>query len=544
MNDLLRKIANILLDSIACVDMKICSVILLAGISAFAFSGCAKHPEWHRTNQDYYIYGILPDDSSISWDGPLVGHLPNGKGNIKIYDEDNQLVEEINCVSLKFGVMPDYSFVPVSRNRKFAGKIKKGNPEGFGVLLSGDTLSVGIFKKGVLYSGPVEQYVVKEKGYSPLMVGAMKKSKLQGPVKLYNNGVVRYDGLVKRGKYNGLGMEYVDGVLCYSGEWKKGVRNGVGKEFENGVLLYDGEWKNGYRHGHGTLYKNGSFPIYEGQWKNGRYNGKGKLYENGICQVGKWEDGVLVNSISKSTFSEMVQASKHWFSPDSTYALSGSLSDNISEIPSSQSEFIELLNVELDEYLHSEFSSRVEKRFGFWNLLRMVCQPWFTSDVGRASAAQKYFCKNVKSSELQNWINAKIDNFNEYHADKLRPVTLDELAIGSIVDDTAALKVFEREAIETTDTMVGILVDVVLCLIVAFIIGFIVGCFIPLLVPYLGIVDTLMGLISFGIGIYLSMFRTVPMAISLENEITDMLVNNYMLFLNSQDIVSQMFGLL
>lgn len=438
--------------------MKIYSVILLIGISVFAFSGCGKHPEWHRTNQDYYIYGILPDDCSVIWDGPLVGRLPDGKGNIKIYDEDSQLVDEISRIPMTLGVMPDYSFVPVSGSRKFAGKIQKGNPEGFGVLLSGDTLSVGVFKKGILYSGPVEQYIAKGKGYIPLMVGTMKKSKLQGPVELYDNGVIRYDGLVKKGKYYGLGMEYVEGILCYSGEWKNGVRNGVGKEFENGLLLYDGEWKNGLRHGIGTLYKNGSFPVYEGQWKNGRYNGKGKLYENGICQVGKWEDGALVNSISKSTFSEMVQASKHWLSPDSAYALSGLPSDNISEIPSSQSEFIELLNGELDEYLHSEFSSRVEKRFGLCHLIRMLCQPWFKSDVGRAAAAQKYFCKNVKSSEMQNWINAKIINYNEYNSDKLKPIILGGLTKGCIVDDSVALKIFEREAIETTDTIASILV--------------------------------------------------------------------------------------
>lgn len=524
-----------------CFRSLLLSLCLLGG---FAFSSCSDHPEWHRINQGYYIYGALPDDASVIWHGPVVGLLPNGKGTLKMYDENGQLEKETKNLLLNFGVMPEYSFVPVTGDDKFAGKIKKGVPDGFGVMISVNTISVGVFKKGILYNGHVEKYILKGDKWVTQLTGTMKKGNLYGPVQQYENGILRYDGLCKKGLHNGLGQEYTDsGDLLYSGEWKNGLRNGFGKEYENGKLLYAGEWKNDHYHGDGTLYKDGSLVVYDGEWKYGKYNGRGKLYEGGMCQDGKWEDGSLVKSISSSTWNEMAHAAKHWISPsDSTDLLqTNQLSSNL---PCSQSDFIEELNSELDDYLHDKFSVRVEKRFGFWNLLRMISQPWYKSDIGRANAAQKYLCKKVQSSDIQNWINAKIDYFNQGNAEKLKPIVLPELSAGSIVDASVAMKVFEREALETTDTLAGIFTDIVITVIIAFIIGIIIGLFIPDLIPYVGVVDVVMTIIAFGVGMYLSVFRTVPLCLSLESTITDMLVDNYMLFLNNQDFISQMLGLL
>ena len=75
-------------------------------------------------------------------------------------------------------------------------------------------------------------------------------------------------------------------------------------------------------------------------------------------------------------------------------------------MPDSQVEFIEQLSDEIESHTERVFSTkRVEKRFGFWHLIRMVVQPWFKSDVKRANSAQKYFCKDVDSREIENLIN-------------------------------------------------------------------------------------------------------------------------------------------
>lgn len=124
---------------------------------------------------------------------------------------------------------------------------------------------------------------------------------------------------MKKGKVSGVGEEYSNGLLIYKGGFKKGLRNGIGQAYKNGELIYNGLWKNGQRHGNGTQYKEGGLIVYEGEWDKDNYDGRGKLYENGIYQEGKWEDGRLIKSISKSVFSDLAKATKMWFSSDTLY---------------------------------------------------------------------------------------------------------------------------------------------------------------------------------------------------------------------------------
>lgn len=52
-----------------------------------------------------------------------------------------------------------------------------------------------------------------------------------------------------------------------------------------------------------------------------------------------------------------------------------------------------------------------------------------------------------------------------------------------------------------------------------------------------------MGIIAFGIGLYLSVFRTTALSLELEASIKQMLVDNYMLFIDSQNVITQLLGL-
>lgn len=490
-------------------------LVLLITI-VLALTSCAK-PHWVQTNNGKYIYGIFNDKDNLIWEGPSNAVLADGKGVLLAYDDQGQLKESIN-ISTKLGVISDYSYV-ITEVGSYLGKKKKGLPNGFGVLIDGNTASIGHFKKGHLYKGNFQEYTIVNGKLQPRLLGFMKK-----------------------GKVSGVGEEYSNGLLIYKGGFKKGLRNGIGQAYKNGELIYNGLWKNGQRHGKGTQYKEGGLIVYEGEWDKDKYDGRGKLYENGIYQEGKWEDGRLIKSISKSVFSDLAKATKMWFSSDTLKIEEEATKENI-PIATSQIEFIEGLDSDLREHLQTHFSKRVEKRFGFWNLPRMIFQPWFKSDVKRASSAQKYFCKDVSAKDIQNFINEKVDFYNSMTSDKLSYVKLDKLHKDEVVNTDVALKIFEREALETTDIGAGILVDIIICVVVAFIIGFIIGLFFPSLTPYCGIVDIICGIIAFGIGLYLSVFRTTTLSLELETFIKQMLVDNYMLYIDSQDIINQLLCL-
>ena len=520
--------------------MKKFTLVLLAYLSLL---GCNRI-QWVKTADGTYIYGCLPTNKDVVWEGKTLGPLATGKGDVVILDK-NSVEKSRETVETRLGAISEYKYVPTTAGQ-YLGRKTKDLPNGFGSLVKNDTLFLGTFKKGALSSGSVQIFALTETQATPCFIGSYKKGLAEGFGRNYVNGVLIYEGNYKKGKQEGFGREYVAGQLVFDGSFKSGLRNGLGKEYHNEVLIFDGEWQKGVRDGFGTAYNDRGVLVYEGSWKSGLYDGKGKLYENGQCIEGKWDDGRLTKTISTSVFKEIGSATRMWFSDlDSLDVSAVTASAEQSTIPASQIEFIEQLNNEVEEYLSKEFDKRVEKRFGFWHLVRMMVQPWFKSDIKRANAAQRFFCKNVDSREMENLINAKIDYYNESTTgEKLNYVKLDKLPDGAIVNTDTAIKVFEREAMETTDVLVGILVDILLCLVVAFIIGFIIGLAIPSLLPYVGVVDIAMAMIAFGVGLYLSVFRTTAVSLELEGVIKQMLVDNYMQFLDAQNIILQMLGLL
>ena len=126
----------------------------------------------------------------------------------------------------------------------------------------------------------------------------------------------------------------------------------------------------------------------------------------------------------------------------------------------------------------------------------------------------------------------KSENFKVYEVEDSKVVNSEVIGTDGLSHCTLASMLAEK------------LVDVLICWVIAFVLGFIIGLFIPPLVPYAGIIDIIMGIIAFGMGIYISIFKTSVICIELENQIVDMLINNYMQYLDSQKIVIQMLGLL
>lgn len=506
------------------------------------FSSCRKSPEWHRTEKGYYIYGIANDKHKLVWEGPSKANLADGEGFLISYDKEGRTINRIQ-LNVNMGVVSDWTYIPY-RSYRYLGEMKNNEPNGFGVLLKNDSIIIGSFKKGKLYNDRCYSYIQTKDGIKPCFSGTLKKGKVVGPAKYYKNGFLEFEGSMKKGYREGAGKEFNRNQLIFDGYYKKGVRNGFGKQYENNHLLYAGGWKNGQRHGTGKLYNEKGLTIYDGEWANGVFDGKGILYENGQRIEGKWEEGQLVKSISKSVFSEISHSTKRWLGNDTVISKADSLPNNIS-IADSQIGFIEQLQDDLDSYLTEEIEKRVEHRFGFWHMLRMILQPWIRSDVKRAKFAEKYFCKNLDHKDIQQFINNKIEYYNQNASNqKLNYVKLNKIETGSIVDSNVALKIFEREALETTDVLAGIVVDIVVCVVIAFLIGFIVGLLVPSLIPYLFIVDIILTVIAFGIGIYLSIFKTSTISIELEEQIRTLLIDNYIQYLDINDVIPQILGLL
>lgn len=101
------------------------------------------------------------------------------------------------------------------------------------------------------------------------------------------------------------------------------------------------------------------------------------------------------------------------------------------------------------------------------------------------------------------------------------------------------MKILEREAMEVTDGLIGVLLDIIICLVIGFIIGFIIGLCIPVLIPYCAVIDTVLGVVSIIAGIIILFVYGSPVMDQMEIEIKQMLIYNFQLYLDSQNIFQQ-----
>lgn len=513
--------------------------LVLIVLITSVFVGCSTS-EWHRTSEGTYIYCIADDSYNLVWEGKTNGCFAEGKGDLVSYNKEGQEKERIT-ITTTLGVAEDFHFIPYN-SFQYLGELDDDKPDGFGVLIKNDSVFIGVFEEGVLYEGRCEIYEIDSDSLIPCFIGLYEDGEVIGSAKFFHKGELVYEGGMDDGERNGVGNEYEQGLLIYEGFFKNGLRHGAGKAYKNSVLIYDGEWKKGKRDGIGKSFNERGFLVYDGEWDDDVYDGKGRLYENGLCLEGKWDEGRLEKTISSSVFEQIKRSVNILLEKDSLNVLieKEGVLDADSKI-----EFVTQLQSELNEYLTEKFSERVEDRFGFLNLFRMIFQPWFSSDVKRADYAQEYFCENLQASDIQQWINTKIDFYNQNHPfEQLNYITLNEISRGEIVDTNLAIKIFDREIMELTDVIGGIVIDLIICWVIGFIIGFIIGLIIWPLLPFVGVIDAILGIIAFGAALYFSIFHTTKESIDLEYQITQMLVDNYNMFLESQNVVYQILGLL
>ena len=538
--------------------------LLFTIVLGVILTSCSLEPQWKKTTSGHYVYGEFENNVGIIWEGDTLGPFVNGVSDIVIIDRKGKELSR-KQTKATMGVVSGFIFLNTDLGF-YLGEEDDDLPNGMGCLINNDTVYIGNFEDGILYEGNVEIYnITKSNEVLPYYKGQHMDGLKNGNGKLFLDGKLIYSGLFEDGKQNGNGIEYKNDTIVYKGAFKKGYRDGMGIEYREGLKIYEGEWEKGKRDGDGKEYNKKGLIVYVGEWEKGYYDGKGKLYRNGECIEGKWEHGRLVNSISSSSFfSDVMSATKKIFSGNDTIQDKNIIeqkdmwydgyvddqedlnepSSEQEEILSSNTEIIEKINSDIEDFLSDKLNEKVSDRFGFLNLLRMYVQPWFYSDISRANSAQEYFLEDISAKDVQQLINSKVDYYNRIYPNaKLKFVDLNEIPEGALVDTDVALKIFEREAIETSDVFIGIIADILICFVVAFIIGFIIGAFIPPLLPYVGLVDIIMGIVALCFGIYVSVFYVSDISIALEESICQMLVENYMTYLDSQNYLLQLFGL-
>jgi hypothetical protein len=125
--------------------------------------------------------------------------------------------------------------------------------------------------------------------------------KMNGLGKIFENGVLLYEGDVKNNLITGKGsIYYRTGQVQTTGEYKNGKLNGYGKYFNSeGRLVYEGQFVENEFSGHGKFYGNEAGALeYEGEFLSGLFSGKGKYYKNGaLLFEGEFENGKIVSKV-------------------------------------------------------------------------------------------------------------------------------------------------------------------------------------------------------------------------------------------------------
>lgn len=175
----------------------------------------------------------------------------------------------------------------------YIGSFKNGNYDGYGILFTTasshpDATVAGLAQEGKLSTGAIAQatmYLQNHVEYD----GQWKAGKRSGKGNTYAFDLTTMLGATAQNGYWG-GTCYPTISVC---EYKKDRMTGSAKIYQGGILVYDGKLKNGTRQGKGVSYYLNGQKQYDGEWKSGQYNGRGTLYsENGdVIYKGKWKNG-------------------------------------------------------------------------------------------------------------------------------------------------------------------------------------------------------------------------------------------------------------
>jgi Uncharacterized protein conserved in bacteria len=256
------------------------------GISLHDFSGEQKrlarwianniHPDESTSvmmNRESTLLGLgevkFKMTSSVGdyyYQGDLKNNYANGFGMLYTI-EDSGLRTYYYIGSFSDGRFEGYGLLFLEPDSVRIGSIspeEKGDYQEVHTQLSNYVFYEGFFKKGDA-DGKGNSYDFNFQSY----YNGLSSGEEPAPSEAANEIIV---GVSKNDAWNGKVKIYVNGILRYDGEMKNGEFSGKGKLYDaNGQLQYSGEFKNGEYHGKGTLYDSDGKVIYNGEWKNGDY---------------------------------------------------------------------------------------------------------------------------------------------------------------------------------------------------------------------------------------------------------------------------------
>lgn len=502
------------------IKMKVLPLVMVMMLSSCS----SDKRDWIKTKEGVYLYGqIVKDKSVYSWEGAVSGCIANGQGKLTVFSNNGEY-SDVAKVTPDWGALNKNDWKTTSEG-DFLGDVDDNLPNGFGVLKTYDDVKCGSFDKGVL-----DDTLAFEFYYSGQMKyrGGVSDGKYDGYGSLFAiDGKKIYVGKWKKGIYDEQGTIYKNGLVAYQGELKNGIANGKGVSYEsNGSLKYTGTWKNGKYNGTGTLYR-GKVVIYSGGWKDGQYDGDGVIYKNGEAHKGNWTRGHENVSIGQ-------QISNVW-------NIVTNNSDKQSELQQSGiyddvDVFVDSLSIQFARMIKDKVRENVEDRFGIFDaLVRLPFQSIFVSQATRMDYAEDAMTKNLTSEDLQNWVNGKVDDYNK-HADKksqIKMITLEPFKQHEIVTESVFQKILNRENLENADNIIDLVISGVIWL-VLFLIGLFwikieiqSGCLFQIIQSLV-----IMVILFFLIDIHMP---------TLEEQITDGIIQNYTEYLNNQNLAKQLY---
>lgn len=456
---------------------------LFVVILIFIIPSCSdkKGKEWILTENGYYFWGLKSTDDAIyQWDGDSIYNLAHGKGNLKVI-QDNGTYTNTASIKLNYGAINKSDWKHTA-NGVFLGEMKENRPTGFGVLKMEDNTYIGIFKDGVLDGGEVTILI---------------------------NDTLLYHGAYSKGQYHG------DGVL-YD---------------KHNKTQYIGEFKNGLYHGFGKLLSDGDL-VYIGNWKNGQYHGEGILYKDGNAIKGDWSKGLFQKPLVDRTIEQIADQWNSLRGKDITDRKSPIETLKVME---AEAFVIDSLTAFVSRIAREKIQNNVEDRFGITSIPRILWQKIFSDNVDRMDYAQEAFLKEISPEEMKGMINEKIRFHNENSSgSKIKSVEFSAIDRHEIVTESVFRLIQTRETMEYTDLFLGIIIDLIIGLILGYIIGFLVTLF------HLGGVGRWPGaIIGAIIGIIVAIVTIGKAEAKLEEDITQQVIENFMNYINKQDIINQ-----
>lgn len=314
----------------------------------------------------------------------------------------------------------------------------------------------------------------------------------------------------------------------YIGDVKENHPDGLGVlVHENYVEI--GNFEEGKLNGECVQYVSDRL-RYRGNMKDGEYSGQGMKIEEGNVYIGKWSGG----KFTKSTMSLATNEIKRLWNRvtlNNEKNQNKAVIANNNQYTNGREQFCDSLATQLSNFIQSEIEQTINDRTDWLSVqpFRMFWQSLFSSKgkriEGWMNALNDHGLSNV---DLEEFINAKVDQYNRLNPDdKINTVKLAKFGNDQIITDDVFENINDREVSGWGDNLWFELIVATSVWLILTVLSFgaLVGLF-PLC--------EIIGVIASAVFFIISLFNW-----SIEQDIINGILQNYINYFSSQDIISQ-----